>query len=150
MLRKEVRIALEVAVSLALAGGVYWVLGRMLAALAALFNSHSETGQALSTLVIFLSPDYLGPLLVIAIASSLFALFSYHRGYHDQQRPEGPARRPGPRPLPWPRGGNEVRSRPAKRSEEAGTGRQQEGAAGNNLETAQEAGPAAHPAMQRP
>lgn len=125
-----VRIAVEVAASLAFAVGIYWALGRMLSAVAGLFDSHSETGQALSTLVIFLSPGYLGPLLVIALASSLFALFSYYRGEDlDEDRPPGLARRPGPRHATGPRSG-QATSGPENESEYGSHGRRQERAAG--------------------
>src|SRR5512134_1210681 len=80
MADKRLKIALEAAASLALAVVVYWSIGRLLRDL---LNPASDTGHALSTLLIFLSPEYLGPLLVVALASSLFALLSYNR--RDQQ-----------------------------------------------------------------
>lgn len=140
MPNRGVRIAIEIAASLAFAVGIYWALGRMLSAVAGLFDSHSETGQALSTLVIFLSPGYLGPLLVIALASSLFALFSYYREEDvAEDRPPGLARR-----AAGPRGGTAA-SGPANGSAHGGHGRRLERAAGENLMIAQEADPAAHP-----
>lgn len=150
MSNRAVRVALEVAASLAAAVGVYWTLGRMLESLATLFSSPSQAGQALATLMTFLSPGYLGPLVVIALASSFFALLSHYRGDHDEPPPEANARRPGPRRRSWPRGGTKERSRPATGSAEAGHGRQLERAAGNDVEIAQEADPAAHPALPRP
>lgn len=148
MSSKGVRIAVEVGASLLLAAAIYWVLSRILSAFAGLLDSHSGFGQALSTLLIFLSPGYLGPLLLIALASSLFALFSYYRGDDDARGAERWARRPGPR-AGHVDGGGPDRSGSAKTPEEAVEGRRPERAAWSEPRIRDGADPAAHPALPR-
>lgn len=147
MADKRLKIALEAAASLALAVVAYWSLGRLLRAFENLLSPASDTGHALGTLLIFLSPDYLGPLLVVALASSLFALLSYNRRDQQEEDTTGArARRRGIRP-----GGRITeRSAPAARLMETDRGRREERAAGTRMDTAQEADPAAHPVCPRP
>jgi len=86
-------MAREFVASLALAVGVYWILGWLLRGLVAWAGAESQVGELLSTLLLFLSPGYLGPSVIIALASSAFVLISHFRPDSGEEPPESGAYR---------------------------------------------------------